>query len=212
MREQNTRMWMVHGGAVSSGLKSRSCRHRPPRQPRLGLRGSAGHPKRVESRLATPHALLVEYEARGAVHEGLAGPGLRLIGAGGKVQKGTFLTVEAVEGDVVRLESIQSIKTGRRGGWGLDRRQPGGLSFRHSVILSCVQKKAENSTNWTQAAYDRRSSRCHGARGPEKPRNLRRVSPQAAYDRTSSCCHGVRRAKKPMKMIANSAPRWPMTE
>ena len=35
-------------------------------------------------------------------------PGLRLIGAGGKVQKGTFLTVEAVEGDVVRLESGQS--------------------------------------------------------------------------------------------------------
>ena len=30
-----------------------------------------------------------------------------MIGAGGKVQKGTFLTVEAVEGDVVRLESGQ---------------------------------------------------------------------------------------------------------
>ena len=62
---------------------------------------------------------------------------------------------------------IQSIKTGRRG--------VGGLSFRHSVILSCVQKKAKSSTNW-------RPSGCHGARGPEKPMNLRRVSPQEPQD------------------------------
>ena len=81
------------------------------------------------------------------------------------------------------------------GGVGLGSRRPGGLSFRHSVILSCVLIKKKSSTNWTQVAYDRRSSRCHGARGPEKQTNLRRVSPQAAYDRTPSSCHGIRRAK-----------------
>eukprot|EP00439_Symbiodinium_sp_Y106_P010462 s8121_g1.t1 len=57
--------------------------------------------------LAPPDALLVEDEARGAVPTN-APQRLRLIGAGGKVQKGTFLTVEALEGDVVRLESGQS--------------------------------------------------------------------------------------------------------
>ena len=83
------------------------------------------------------------------------------------------------------------------GGVGLGSRRPGGLSFRHSVILSCVsiKKKAKSSTNWTQVAYDRTSSSCHGAHAPEKQTNLRRVSPQAAYDRTPSCCHGIRRAK-----------------
>ena len=54
---------------------------------------------------------MVQYEARGAVPTNApqtmrVWPGLRLIGAGAKVQKGTFLTVE-VEGDVVRLESGQ---------------------------------------------------------------------------------------------------------
>ena len=62
--------------------------------------------------LAPADALVVQYEARGAVPTNApqtmrVWPGLRLIGAGGKVQKGTFLTVEAVEGDVVRLESGQ---------------------------------------------------------------------------------------------------------
>ena len=57
---------------------------------------------------------MVRYEARGAVPTNApqtmrVWPGLRLIGApGGKVQKGTFLSVEAVEGDVVRLESGQA--------------------------------------------------------------------------------------------------------
>ena len=59
-------------------------------------------------------------------------------------------------------------------------------------------------------AYDRTSSRCHGAHAPEKPTTLRGISPKWP-DRTPSSCHGVRRARKPMKMIANSAPRWPMT-
>ena len=69
--------------------------------------------ERENRRLAPADALLVEYEARGAVPTNApqttrVWPGLRLIGAGGKVQKGTFLTVEAVEGDIVRLESGQS--------------------------------------------------------------------------------------------------------
>eukprot|EP00439_Symbiodinium_sp_Y106_P011884 s8121_g1.t2 len=63
--------------------------------------------ERENRRLAPPDALLVEDEARGAVPTN-APQRLRLIGAGGKVQKGTFLTVEALEGDVVRLESGQS--------------------------------------------------------------------------------------------------------
>ena len=63
--------------------------------------------ERETRRLAPPDALLVEDEARGAVPTN-APQRLRLIGAGGKVQKGTFLTVEALEGDVVRLESGQS--------------------------------------------------------------------------------------------------------
>ena len=29
------------------------------------------------------------------------------------------------------------------GGWGLDRGRSGGLSFRHSVILSCVNKNSK---------------------------------------------------------------------
>ena len=69
--------------------------------------------ERENRRLAPADALVVQYEARGAVPTNAPQtmriwPGLRLIGAGGKVQKGTFLTVEAVEGDVVRLESGQS--------------------------------------------------------------------------------------------------------
>ena len=64
--------------------------------------------ERENRRLAPADALVVQYEARGAVPTNApqtmrVWPGLRLIGAGGKVQKGTFLTVEAVEGDVVRL-------------------------------------------------------------------------------------------------------------
>ena len=67
---------------------------------------------RENRRLAPADALVVPYEARGAVPTNApqtmrVWPGLRLIGAGGKVQKGTFLTVEAVEGDLVRLESGQ---------------------------------------------------------------------------------------------------------
>ena len=67
---------------------------------------------RENRRLAPADALLVQYEARGAVPTNApqtmrVWPGLRLIGAGGKVQKGTFLTVEAVEGDLARLESGQ---------------------------------------------------------------------------------------------------------
>ena len=58
---------------------------------------------RENRRLAPADALVVPYEARGAVPTNApqtmrVWPGLRLIGAGGKVQKGTFLTVEAVEG------------------------------------------------------------------------------------------------------------------
>ena len=68
--------------------------------------------ERENRRLAPADALVVQYEARGAVPTNApqtmrVWPELRLIGAGGKVQKGTFLTVEAVEGDVVRLESGQ---------------------------------------------------------------------------------------------------------
>ena len=93
-----------------------------------------------------------------------------------------------------RISKNASRASKREGaGVGLGSRPARGLvipSFCHVLI-----EKAKSSTNWTQVAYDRRSSRCHGARGPEKPTNLRRVSPQAAYDRTPSCCHGVRRAK-----------------
>ena len=39
---------------------------------------------------------------------GTTGEACGAVPTGGKVQKGTFLTVEAVEGDVVRLESGQS--------------------------------------------------------------------------------------------------------
>ena len=62
---------------------------------------------------AAPHQRAGESQARAARRARGAVPTnapqrLRLIGAGGKVQKGTFLTVEALEGDVVRLESGQS--------------------------------------------------------------------------------------------------------
>ena len=68
---------------------------------------------RENRRLAPADALVLQYEARGAVPTNApqtmrVWPGLRLIGAGGKVQKGTFLTVKAVEGDIVHLESGQS--------------------------------------------------------------------------------------------------------
>ena len=69
--------------------------------------------ERENRRLAPAGALVLQYEARGTVPTNApqtmrVWPELRLIGAGGKVQKGTFLTVEAVEGDVVCLESGQS--------------------------------------------------------------------------------------------------------
>ena len=97
----------------------REARRRFPRRGEPDVSLVISHAKRLQinerenRRLAPADALLVEYEARGAVPTNApqttrVWPGLRLIGAGGKVQKGTFLTVEAVEGDVVRLESGQS--------------------------------------------------------------------------------------------------------
>ena len=63
--------------------------------------------------MTLPLALVLRYEARGTVPTNApqtmrVWPGLGLIGAGGKVQKGTFVTVESVEGEVVPLESGQS--------------------------------------------------------------------------------------------------------
>ena len=54
---------------------------------------------RENRRLAPADALVLQYEARGAVPTNApqtmrVWPGLRLIGAGGKVQKGTFLTTD----------------------------------------------------------------------------------------------------------------------
>ena len=86
----------------------REARRRFPRRGEPDVSLVIFHAKRLQinerenRRLAPADVLVVPYEARGVW------PGLRLIGAGGKVQKGTFLTVEAVEGDVVRLESGQS--------------------------------------------------------------------------------------------------------
>ena len=97
----------------------REARRRFPRRGEPDVSLVISHAKRLQinerenRRLAPADALVVQYEARGAVPTNApqtmrVWPGLRLIGAGGKVQKGTFLTVEAVEGDVVRLESGQS--------------------------------------------------------------------------------------------------------
>ena len=97
----------------------REARQRFPRRGEPDVSLVISHAKRLQindrenRRLAPPGALVLRYEARGAVPTNApqtmrVWPGLRLIGAGGKVQKGTFVTVEAVEGDVVRLESGQS--------------------------------------------------------------------------------------------------------
>ncbi|OLP75717.1 hypothetical protein AK812_SmicGene44442 [Symbiodinium microadriaticum] len=96
----------------------REARRRFPRRGEPDVSLVISHAKRLQindrenRRLAPADALVVPYEARGAVPTNApqtmrVWPGLRLIGAGGKVQKGTFLTVEAVEGDLVRLESRQ---------------------------------------------------------------------------------------------------------
>ena len=89
----------------------REARRRFPRrgEPDVSLVISHADQRGENRRLAPPDALLVEYEARGAVPTNApqtmrVWPGLRLIGAGGKVQRGTFLTVEALGGRRLRGE------------------------------------------------------------------------------------------------------------
>ncbi|OLP75413.1 hypothetical protein AK812_SmicGene44789 [Symbiodinium microadriaticum] len=99
------------GGLVPRALGALALRRPNLRLPDLAAVREIN--ERENRQLAPADALVVQYEARGAVPTNApqtmrVWPGLRLIGAGGKVQKGTFLTVEAVEGDVVRLESGQS--------------------------------------------------------------------------------------------------------
>ena len=83
----------------------REARRRFPRRGEPDVSLVISHAKRLQinerenRRLAPADALVVQYEARGAVPTNApqtmrVWPGLRLIGAGGKVQKGTFLTTD----------------------------------------------------------------------------------------------------------------------
>ncbi|CAE7890251.1 pfh1, partial [Symbiodinium necroappetens] len=84
---------------------AREARQRLPRRGEPDVSLVISHAKwlqineRENRRLAPADALVVQYEARGAVPTNApqtmrVWPGLRLIGAGGEVQKGTFLTVK----------------------------------------------------------------------------------------------------------------------